>query len=303
MVNLKRMFRYGFISFWRSALVSLASVITITVTLFMVGALWLSSAYLNSSLEAVKNKVDISVAMKPNAAESEVLDLQKKLERLPEVKTVVYSSREQELADFQKRNENNDLIIQSLKEVGNPFGARLNIQAVDPSRYESVAKFLESDSVSTGSGSTIVDQVSFKKNIVDKLIKIIATAKTVGWAIVLVLIFLSVVVTFNTISLAIYVSREEITLMKLVGAGNNYIRGPFVVEGLISGAMATVLALALLYPAAIWVRNTTAGVFGGIDLVNYFLNNIIQILLLLLVVGIFLGVVSSFLAVRKHLRK
>ena len=297
------MFRYGFISFWRSALVSLASVITITVTLFMVGALWLSSAYLNSSLEAVKNKVDISVAMKPNAAESEVLDLQKKLERLPEVKTVVYSSREQELADFQKRNENNDLIIQSLKEVGNPFGARLNIQAVDPSRYESVAKFLESDSVSTGSGSTIVDQVSFKKNIVDKLIKIIATAKTVGWAIVLVLIFLSVVVTFNTISLAIYVSREEITLMKLVGAGNNYIRGPFVVEGLISGAMATVLALALLYPAAIWVRNTTAGVFGGIDLVNYFLNNIIQILLLLLVVGIFLGVVSSFLAVRKHLRK
>jgi cell division transport system permease protein len=302
-VNLKRTFRSGFISFWRSALVSLASVITITVTLFVVGALWLSSAYLNSSLEAVKNKVDISVAMKPDVAELEVLDLQKKLERLPEVKTVVYSSREQELADFQKRNEDNDLIIQSLKEVGNPFGARLNIQAVDPSRYESVAKFLESDSVSTSAGGTIVDQISFKKNIVDKLIKIITTAKTIGWAIVLVLIFLSVVVTFNTVSLAIYVSREEISLMKLVGAGNNYIRGPFVVEGLISGAMATVLALALLYPACIWVRNTTAGVFGGIDLVNYFLGNIIQILLLLFAVGIFLGVVSSFLAVRKHLRK
>jgi cell division transport system permease protein len=118
-----------------------------------------------------------------------------------------------------------------------------------------------------------------------------------------VLIFLSVVVTFNTVSLAIYVSREEISLMKLVGAGNNYIRGPFVVEGLISGGVAAILALALLYPASIWVRNTTAGVFGGVDLASYFLSNIIELLLLLLVAGVFLGVVSSFLAVRKHLKR
>lgn len=303
MTNLKRMFRYGFISFWRSALVSLASVITITATLFVVGSLWLSSAYLNSVLEEVKNQVDISVSMKPDVPESEVLELQKKLELLPEVKSVTYSSREQELAIFEKNNENNDTILQSLKEVGNPFGASLKIQAVDPSRYESVAKFLESDSVSVSGGETIVDQVSFKANVVDRLIKIIATAKTIGWAIVSVLIFISVIVTFNTVSLAIYVSREEISLMKLVGAGNNYIRGPFVVEGLISGGVAALLALALLYPAAIWVRNVTAPVFGGVDLVSYFLNNIIQILLLLLIVGVFLGIVSSFLAVRKHLKK
>lgn len=303
MINLKRMFRAGFVSFWRSALVSLAAVVTITVTLFVVGALWLSSAYLNSVLEEVKNKVDINVTMKPDAAESDVLDLQKKLERLPEVKLVTYSSREQELADFEKRNENNDTILQSLKEVGNPFGASLKIEAVDPSRYGSIAKFLEDDSVSTAGGSTIVDQISFKEQIVDRLIRIMATAKMVGWAIVLVLIFLSVVVTFNTVSLAIYVSREEISLMKLVGAGNNYIRGPFVVEGLISGSVAAVLALVLLYPASIWVRNTTAEVFGGVDLASYFLTNLVQIFLLLLVVGIFLGVVSSFLAVRKHLKK
>lgn len=302
-VNLKRVFRSGFVNFWRSALVSLASVVTITVTLFVVGGLWLSSAYLNSSLEAVKNKVDISVAMKPEVSESEVVELQKKIERLPEVKTVEYSSREEELADFQKRNENNDLIIQSLKEVGNPFGARLNIQATDPARYESVAKFLDSDAVLSSSGQTLIDQVSFKKNIVDKLVSIIATAKTIGWAVTLVLVFLSVVVTFNTISLAIYVSREEISLMKLVGAANNYIRGPFIVEGIISGIIAAVLSLALLYPAAIWVRNTTMSVFGGIDLVTYLTSNVVPIFLLLLVVGVLLGVVSSFLAIRKHLKK
>lgn len=293
------MFRWGFINFWRSALVSLASVITITATLFVVGGLWLASIYLNSSLEDVKSKVDISVAMKPEVSENVVLAIQKKLEHLPEVKTVTYSSREAELADFEKRNENNDLIVQSLKEVGNPFGARLNIQAVDAARYESIANFLQSDD----DASAALDQISFKKDVVDKLVRMIATAKAIGWAIMAVLLFLSLVVTFNTISLAIYVSREEISLMKLVGAGNNYVRGPFVVQGLISGTVAAILALGALYPATIWVRNTTTGVFGGLNLVTYFVSHLPQLFGLLLVVGVGLGVVSSFLAVRKHLIK
>lgn len=303
LTNLKRMFRWGFINFWRSAMVSLASVVTISATLFVIGGLWLSGAYLNSTLEAVKDKVDISVSLKPEVPEAEGLELKEKLERLPEVKEAAYSSREAELADFEKRNENNDLILQSLKEVGNPFGARLNIRAVDPARYESIARFLESDSALNAGGATIIDQISFKKNVVEKLVKIVGTAKTLGWAIALALIVLSLAVTFNTISLAIYVSREEISLMKLVGAGNNYVRGPFIVEGIIAGAIAALLALALLYPATIWVRNETAAVFGGIDLVSYFLTHLLQLLLLLLASGAGLGILASFLAIGKHLRK
>lgn len=300
--SLKRIFRWGFLNFWRSAVVSLASVITITVTLFMFGGLYLASAFLNSSLEDVKSKVDISVSMKPEADEEDVLALRQSLELLPEVQEVTYSSRDQELEDFRERNKNNVLIIQSLDEVGNPFGARLNIRAVDPARYESVANFLESDSALSASGATIVDQISFKKNIVDKLVRLIDTSRTIGWAIMLVLIFISVIVTFNTISLAIYISREEIALMKLVGAGDNYVRGPFIVEGIISGVIAAFLALLFLYPSTLWVRNETAGVFGGINLVSYFIDNFALIFLLLLAVGVFLGVVSSYLATRKHLK-
>jgi cell division transport system permease protein len=300
--NIKRIFRAGFINFLRSATVSFASIVTITLALFVIGGLWLSAAFLNSSLADVQNKVDISVSMKPAATEADILSLKKTLEAMPEVKEITYSTREQEYQDFRKRNENNDLIIRSLDEVGNPFGARLNIRAVDPGRYEPIAKFLSGGSALSTSGESIVDQVTFKKNVVDKLVKIIATAKQVGLAITLVLVLIAVMVTFNTISLAIYISREEISLMKLVGAANNYVRGPFIVEGIIAGAISTLLALILLYPATIWVRNVTSGVFGGVNLVSYFLAHFAQIFLALLAAGVILGMVSSFLAIRKHLK-
>lgn len=303
LLNLKRVLRSGFINFWRTPAVSIASVVTLTVTLYVIGALVLASAYLNSALDDIRNRVDISVALKPDVTETTALELKTELERLPEVKKVEYRSREQELADFRERHKDNDLIIQSLEEVGNPFGARLNISAVDPSHYESVAKFFESDSALSSAGETIVDQVSFKKNIVDRLVNVIRTAETMGLAITLILVFISVVVTFNTISLAIYISREEISLMKLVGAGNSYVRGPFVVEGVIAGFLSSLLSLALLYPSTIWMRNETSGLYGGINMVNYFLDNFASIFLLLLASGVFLGAAASFLAVRKHLKK
>lgn len=302
LTSIKRILRWGFVNFWRSAVVSLAAVVTITVTLFVIGGLWLSGAFLNSALEDIKSKVDISVSLKPDVTESVALELKESLERLPEVKSVTYSSREAELADFRARNENNDLILQSLKEVGNPFGARLNIQAVDPAQYESVARFLESDSALSAGGETVIDQVSFKKNVVERLVAILDASQRVGLAVTLVLIFIAVLVTFNTVSLAIYISREEISLMKLVGAGDNYIRGPFIVEGSIAGLIGAVLASLLLYPSTIWVRNATAGVFGGVNLVEYFISHFALIFFALLGLGVALGIASSFLAVRKHLK-
>jgi cell division transport system permease protein len=282
--------------------VSLAAVVTLTVTLFVFGALWLGGAFLNSSLEAVKTKVDISVSLKPDAKEADAQELKQSLEKLPEVKSVSYRSREQEFEDFKKRNQDNDLILQSLEEVGNPFGARLNIQAIDPEHYETIANFLESDDALGQGGVTVIDQVSFKKNVVDRLVALIATSQRVALAITIVLIFISIVVTFNTISLAIYISREEIALMKLVGSSDNYIRGPFVVEGSIAGLISAALATALLYPATMWVRNVTSGVFGGVNLVSYFIEHGPVLFLLLVAIGVGLGIVSSFLAVRKHLR-
>jgi cell division transport system permease protein len=192
--------------------------------------------------------------------------------------------------------------MQSIDEVGNPFGARLSILANDPSQYEAIARFLENYDDEFSNQQTIIDQISFKKDIVDKMVSIIGTSRKIGLAISIILILMSVLVTFNTISLAIYSSREEISVMRLVGATNFYIRGPFIIEGMISGMIASFIALIFLYPSTIWVKNVTASVYGGVNLVSFYVNNFGQIFILLLVSGVLLGLISSYLAIRRYLR-
>lgn len=300
-VKARRVIQSGFNNFWRSPVVSLASVFTMLVTLFVVGSLLLSNAFLNATLQTIQDQVDISVTFNPEAAETEVLALKESLTLLPEVTEVEYLSREQELASFRERHKDNSLIIQSLDEVGNPFGARLNIKAANPSQYETIAGFLEARGGEEGS-SQLIDNVSFKKDVVDKLLKVIDSSQRIGFAVTLVLVIISILVTINTISLAIYTSREEISVMRLVGASTLYVRGPFMVEGLIAGVIAAIGAVILLYPATIWVRNATTNVYGGINLVAYYVDNFTQIFLILLGSGILLGVIASYLAVRKYVK-
>lgn len=279
----------------------MASVFTLLVTLFVVGGLLLSSAFLDATLKNIQSQVDISVTFMPDAPESEVLALKEALTLLPEVTAVEYLSREQELQSFEERHKDNTLILQSLQEVGNPFGPRLNIQAADPAQYETIAKFLDNRTGGEGSDQ-LIDTVSFKKDVVDKLLKIMSSTRRVGFALSVVLMVISVLVTINTISLAIYTSREEISVMRLVGAGDLYIRGPFMVEGIMAGLIASVGAMILLYPATIWVRNATTNVYGGINLVSYYVENFGQIFLVVLLSGILLGVIASFIAVRKYVK-
>lgn len=300
--NFRRIVRSGFINFWRNRATASASVLVMTVTLFVIGSLLLGSAFLQGSLQQIKDKVDISVLYKPDASESDVLAMKPVIEQMPQVKEVTYSSRDQELQDFIARHKDNTLLIQSLSEVGNPFGARLNIRAVDPSMYETISQFLTSkDDVALG-GKGLIDQISFKKDMVDKLNQLISTTNQVGFAVSLVLVILSILVAFNTISLTIYTAREEISVMQLVGAKSGYVRGPFVVEGIMAGLFATVLSLVILYPAALWVRGTTVSVYGGIDLLSYYLRNFVEIAFLLSLSGIGIGALSSFLAIRKYLK-
>ena len=131
---------------------------------------------------------------------------------------------------------------------------------------------------------------------------VIDTSRQIGLAASALLILMSILVTFNTISLTIYTAREEISVMRLVGADNSYIRGPFIVEGIIAGGLAALIAIILLYPSVLWVRSTTAGVYGGINLVSYYISHFGFLFLLLLGSGIILGTVSSFLAIGRYLK-
>lgn len=300
--SLKRIIKSGFVAFWRNSLVSVASILVMVVTLLVIGWLILANAFFQATLTEVEKRVDISVSMKTDATDTDILALQKTIEALPTVKKVDYSSREQELDDFIERHKDNSLIIQSLEEVGNPFGARLNIMATDPASYDGIAKFLQGDDTLSADGQTIIDHISFKKDIVDRLVSLIALVKRVGSVAALLFACISILVTINTISLAIYAAREEISVMRLVGASNTYVQGPFVVEGMIAGALAGLIATVIMYPMALWVKNTVASLAIDINVASYYVENFGQILIMLVGAGVVLGMVASYLAVRDQIK-
>lgn len=299
----KRVVRLGFVNFWRNGYVSLASVLIMTVTLLVISTLMFSKAVLMSTVEQIQNKVDINVYLVTSATPEEGDVLKKKIEALSEVQSVTLSTREQELEKFRERHENDELTLQALDEIGdNPLGAALNIKAKDPSNYESIAEFLEGEKAK--SENSIIDKVNYSKNktAIDALSKIIGASKKLGGSSATFFIIVSILISFNTIRLTIYMAREEISVMRLVGASKRYIRGPFIVNGLMYGLSSTILALLILIPLTFWAGPYTEGLGSGVNVFSYYLSHLPRIAFTLLLSGFAIGSVSSYWAVKKYLK-
>lgn len=304
MINLRRIIKAGFINFRRGGLVSWAAVLIVTITLSVITALVLLQAVLSFSLAQIKDKVDVSIYFSVGAPEDKIMLLKSSLEKLPEVAEVTYTSADEALALFRERHQNDYPTIQALDEIKeNPLGAYLNVRAKEVSQYETIANFLKSDNTLVLSGEEIIDKINYHQNklVIDRLNAIISGAQKLGFLITLILIIISIVITFNTIRLAIFISKEEIGVMRLVGASNMGIRGPFMVEGAIYGMVATLITLFLFWPITHWLGGSMTG-FWGLNLYDYYLSNFLQILILVMLSGTLLGIISSFLAIRKYLK-
>jgi len=304
--NTKRIIKSGFVNFWRNGFVSFASILVMTMTLFVIGLLIFVGATLEASLNQIKDKVDVKVYFVTNAQEEDILEFKKSLETLPEVAFVEYMSKEKALEQFKTRHKDDQLTLQALEELGeNPLGANLNIKAKEISQYEGIVEFLKNKSaLSATDGIPIIDDVNpFKnKNAIDKLTKIIDSSEILGFIITAIFVIASIIITFSTIKLAIYTARDEISVMKLVGASNSYIRGPFVFEGIMYGIVSAIITLILFYPLTIWLGPITKDFFGGMNLFDYYINTFSKIFLIIFSAGILLGAISSYLAVRKYLK-
>ena len=305
MTILRRIIKSGLLSFTRNGLVSWAAVLVMTVTLSVITSLLLLQAVLNFSLDQIQNKVDVTIYFTPSAEEERILVLKESLLKLPEVAEVDYTSSAEALAIFRDRHQDDYPTIQALEEINeNPLGAYLNVRARDVAQYESIANFMKSDDATVLGSANIIDKVNYyqNKSVIDRLNSIISGANKLGFIVTLLLVVISIAVTLNTIRLTIFISKEEIAVMRLVGASKVRIQGPFMVEGAIYGAIATILTTLLFLPATGWVgKNMTA--FLGMNVYNYYVSNIIQIFLIILLTGIVLGTLSSYLAVRRYLNK
>ncbi len=304
-IDIKRIIRSGWTNFKRSVFVSIASVLVFTITLSVVTSLIFLQATLHNSLNQIKDKVDVTVYFTTKASEPEILSYKNSLEKLSEVENVSYTSAAQALQNFRDRHADDYLTIEALDELpDNPLGATLDIKAKDPTQYESIAKYLGANDALDTSGASLIYKVNYNQNkmVIDRLNSLIAGAQKLGFLVTLILVLISIMITFNTIRLTIHMAREEIGVMRLVGAANRYIRGPFMVEGIIYGVVASVLTMLIFLPVTIWLGSHMSA-FLGLNLYHYYISNLFQILIILLGSGILLGAVSAFIATRSYLNK
>ncbi|MDP3729770.1 MAG: permease-like cell division protein FtsX [bacterium] len=298
--TLFRLVKYGLQSFARNTLLSIGTVAVVTLVLSVLLGMNIFSVLANNSLTILRDKIDISVYFNTDVQEDEILEIQRALESLKEVKQVDYVSRDKALEIFKERHQEDDTITQAITVLDeNPLSASLNIKAHDPRDYPLITAYLDNENL-----GELVDQVTYSQNevVINRLASILETAQRVGMMIVAALSIIAIFVTLNTIMLAIYSTRDEIGIMRLVGASNKFIRGPYIIQGALYGIIAAVLSLLIAIPIIYFAAPYVKVLMPDMDLNVYFFTNILTLFGYQILFGVALGTISSYIAVRRYLK-
>lgn len=298
--TLARIIKYGLQHFWRNGWLSGATIIIMTLALLMFESVMLFNTVTAIALESLQEKIDISVYFKIDAHEDTILAIEKATKELPEVKNVAYISKDKALERFRETHKNDATITKALNEVGdNPFAAALNIKAKNSKDYKVIASYLENEKF-----KQTIEKVTYAENqtAIDRLARIIETANIFGIAMNIVLVLIAIIITFNTIRLAIYSNREEIGVMRLVGASNTYIRGPYVVGGVLYGVIAMIISIAIFLPIIHVIAPYFNIFIPSLNLLETFYKQILSFVGYTLILGVALGVISSSIATSRYLK-
>lgn len=300
LLTLKRTLEEALKNFFRNGLMSLAALGIMTFSLYLIGMLVFLSLAGNLIFKNLEGKADISVYFKPDVIEADILEVQNEIRKNNQVLSATYISKNQALANFKADNANEPIILESLEEIGeNPLLDSLIIQAKDPNQFSAIY-----EAISQSAWSENLSRINYEKNkeLIDKITASVGTAKKVGITLGIILCLISVLIIFNAVRLTIYNQKQEIEIMRLVGASNIYIRLPYIFEGIFYTLGGTILAL-LLATITIKIADPyfSAKILGQ-SLSSFFWQNLLSIFYMQLLLGIILGVLSSLIAIRKYLK-
>ncbi len=297
-----RTMKFALQGFWRNVWLSLVTVVILVLTLLSISMVWGINVVANQAISAVQDKVDVSIFFKAGVAESEIFNIQNRFEALSQVKDVRYITPDQALAQFRQKHANDPDILASLDELKeNPLGATLIVRANSLEDYPTILSVLDDPSY-----KDIVQDKNFEdsQTVINRLSDASQRVQRVGIVISIIFVIIAVLLIFNTIRITIYTHREEIGIMKLVGATNWFIRSPFLVESILYGLMAAIIAFAIFYPFVSVLSPQVSNFFTGYDfnLTNYFHAHFWGFFGFQLLFAVFLSVVSSLIAIGKYLK-
>lgn len=295
-----RILKFGFQNFFRNGLLSVTTTAIMVLAVFVFNGLMVFNVIADSAVASLQDKIDISVYFKSDAPEDQILAMEKSLQSLAEVRAVEYISQEKALEIFKQNHGDNDAVSQALTELQvNPLLASINIKAKDPEQYPTIAGYFENAAL-----QPLIEKVTYgeNKDAISRLALIISTVKQVGFGMTLFLAMMAVLVTFNTIRLAIYSNREELSVMRLVGASNKFINGPYVVAGVIYGVLAAIVGILVSVPVIIFSSPYVHAFIPDLSLASYLAAHAAQFVFYQLAFGVALGSVSAVVAARRYLK-
>lgn len=304
-ISFIRVFRNAFRNFRRNVWLSIATTLIMTLTLCIILFLYTVNVLGREFLRNVEQKVDIAVTFKDTTQLSEINTIQKDIAARSDVQGTRIVTSDEALTEYRKRHADNPYIEEALKELNsNPLPNSMYIVAKDPQFYENITSSLRSSQY-----GEFIEEINFQdtKIIIEKMIKIMNVIKTAGLIATAIFGLLVILIMFNTIRLAIYSFREEIDIMRLVGASRWYIQGPFLMESVLVALISVGIATTILYIALnTMAKNVNLFIFTGqntnFDIYQYAVSHWIQIIGLQLIAAISLAVLSSYIAVRRYLR-
>lgn len=301
MLSFFRIIKFALLDIGRNLSLAFMTVLILVLMMLSVNALLLVHHLTQQSISYVKEQIDVSVYFDPEAKDEKINEVKTYISAFPEVTNVQYIDRETVLKDFKAKHADNKEILSSIDELGvNPLGPTMIIKTREPSDYQKIIKALsvpEYDSMIQSKTFADTEQAIQKIDTVTKRVEQLSFVLTILFALIAFLVI------FNTIRVAIFTQRTEISIKKLVGATNWFIRGPYVIEAFLFSVFALAITFSLVYFAAKFLDTYLVLVFGpGSTLIQYFQSNMIVLLLGQFVAVFLLTLVTSLLAMRKYLK-
>lgn len=299
MLSFLRIIKFSFQDIVRNIWLSIVTITILTLALFSMNMLFTVKLISENAVEAVKNKINISLYFKPDASEAMILDVRQKVSAMSNVKETTFISKSVALDNFKNNNKNNPEILNALKELGkNPLSPSLIIVPRDFDNSDSLItslKMLESEAIESrdfSDNSAILEKIGF----------ITARINEVGMFLILIFILTSLLVVYNAIKVAIYTHRQEIEIMRLVGASSFFIYTPYLFSAFIYALISTLIVIISFFPILSLLQPYLEVFFTGynVNILTYYVDNFVLVFgaQFLAVFGITL--IASLLAARKY---
>jgi cell division transport system permease protein len=303
MLQLWRVIHSGVRNFMRNMWLSTAATAVMTITLSIVIITFISNSALTSTIKSVTDKIDVSIYLNDGVTTEQRMAFQQALLDDSNVQSVSYTSKAQALASYKAKNANNLSVLQGLQFAGNPLPASFDVKAKDPQHLDSIIAVTNEPQFQGMLDPTAPPSYSGQnKDTINRIVKVSDFFKTSGLTASIIFIVISTLIIFNTIRMAIFTRRDEIEIMKLVGATKWFIRGPFVFEAAMYGIIAAGIAVVLSYSLLLGGAPKLGSYIQVQSTIDFFRSYPVLIVFCEFLIGIFIGAFSSMLAMSRYLK-